>query len=40
MVIMEMKALPRRKGPEKLLLDDFDHFAALVETAAWARAMG
>jgi hypothetical protein len=40
MVIMEMKALPRRKSPEKLLLDDFDHFAALVKAATWARTMG
>src|ERR1019366_3236416 len=39
-VIMELKALPRRTGPGKLLLDDFDHFAPLVEAAAWARAMG
>jgi hypothetical protein len=39
-VIMEMKALPRWKSPEKLLLDDFDHFAAFVIAAARARAVG
>jgi len=40
MVIMEMKALPRSKNPESLLLDDFDHFTAFVEAAGGAGAMG
>jgi hypothetical protein len=39
MVIMEMKALPRRTSPEKLFLDDFDYFAALVIATARAGAM-
>jgi hypothetical protein len=39
MVIMEMKALPRRTSPEKLFLHDFDYFAALVKATARAGAM-
>jgi hypothetical protein len=39
-VIMEMKLLPNRtKVRRNLLLDDFDHFAALVKAAGRAGAM-